>query len=182
MQGIYRFLVIVSIFMTANVTAENTYWTQVFKNQLENNEKRNSKASQSALYQLDISSLSHTLIIKEGDQSVKITVPLPNGHFAQFNLSPSKIMAASLANKYPNIKTFSGFEVGKPQNKGRFDITMHGFHGVFNYEGDKVFIEPISRDNNKIYHSYFRSDSQPVSNSVIGKRFEPKKDEFRLEQ
>jgi len=182
MPGIYRFLVIVSIFISVNVAAENTYWTQVFKNQLENIENRNSKASKSALYQLDINSLSHTLMISEGSKSVKITLPLPNGDFALFNLSPSKIMAANLADKYPKIQTFSGFEVGKPQHKGRFDISMHGFHGVFNYQGDKVFIEPISRDNHKIYHSYFRSDSQPISKSAIGKRFEPKKDKFRLDQ
>jgi len=181
MQNIYRLLVLLIFFISGNSEAanKNSFWDPTFNYQLEKSDKLNSKALHASLYHLDLNSLSDKLTSSKSEQ---VALPLPNGDFVLFNLSPSKIMAQSLSDKYPNIQTFSGFEIGNPQHKGRFDITVHGFHGVFNYKGDKVFIEPISRDNNKIYHSYFRSDSQPISNSALGKRFEPKKDKFRLDQ
>ena len=45
-------------------------------------------------------------------------------------------MADGLAKKYPNIKTFSGISLEKPENTGRFDITPNGFHGMFVHEDE----------------------------------------------
>lgn len=181
MQNIYRLLVLIIFSIAGNSASANnhSFWTQEFNNQINKNDKLNSKALHSSLYRLDLNSFSDNLNL---DAFLDVALPLPNGNFVRFNLSPSKIMAQSLSDKYPDIRTFTGYEIGKPQHTGRFDITLHGLHGVFNYKGDKVFIEPISRDNNKIYHSYFRSDSQPISKEALGQRFEPKKDMFRLEQ
>lgn len=181
MQNIYRLLVVIIFSIAGNSASANnhSFWTQTFNNQINKSDKLNSKASHSSLYRLDLNSFSDNLNL---DASNNVVLPLPNGDFSVFILSRSHVMAQSLSNKYPNIQTFTGYEIGNPQHKGRFDITMHGFHGVFNYNGDKVFIEPVNRDNNKIYHSYFRSDSQPISKDALGHRSEPKKDMFRLEQ
>jgi len=185
MRNTYLLLILLSSFICINLQAANevsfkrSHWTKTFENHLKQNTKLNSKASKSSLYNLDINSLRNSLT---SDKSAVIEIPLPNGNFALFNLTPSSIMAAELSEKYPNIRTFSGFELGNSQHKGRFDITIHGFHGVFTYKGDKVFIEPISRNNNVTYQSYYRSHAEPISKNAIGKRFKPRKDQFRLEQ
>ncbi len=74
--------------------------------------------------------------------NIVISVPLPDGQLIDFILTPSSIMAAELAQSYPEIKTFTGVQVGNANNSGRFDITPNGFHGMFNYDGEVVFIEP----------------------------------------
>lgn len=83
-----------------------------------------------------------------------VELPIPSGELVKFKLTPEQIMADELAKKYPNIKTFSGvaidsanvenvtFDDDSNKNTGRFDITPNGFHGMFYYQGERVFVEP----------------------------------------
>ncbi len=129
-----------------------------------------SRASNDKSFNLNIELLEQFL----GDEeTVTIDLPLPNGEFAAFKLTANSVMNNELAAKYPSIRTFSGYQLDKPEHQGNFDITPHGFHGVFTFENDKVFIDPIRRDNNTAYHSYYRKDAQPLSQSALGKRLSP---------
>jgi hypothetical protein len=130
-----------------------------------------SRASKGKSFNLNIELLEQLLSNKE---TITLDLPLPNGQFSTFKLTPSTVMNSELAAKYPSIKTFTGYQVDKPEHQGHFDITPHGFHGVFTFDNDKVFIDPIRRNNRSTYHSYFRKDSEPISLSALGKRFSPK--------
>ena len=131
-------------------------------------------------------------ILRSDKQSIAIALPLPNGELVNFNLTPVSVMADELAIKYPNIRTFIGTSVNNPNNTGRFDITPNGFHGMFYYNGERVFVEPeniyvkeemglssekVSRifDNptNK-YKSYF-SQSNRLTSKIMHKFHQPKK-------
>jgi len=81
------------------------------------------------------------LLLKE-TEGIVVSIPLPNGKLADFTLKQSSVMATALANTYPDIKTFTGTQVDNIHNTGRFDITPNGFHGMFYYQGELVFIEP----------------------------------------
>jgi len=111
-------------------------------------------------------------------------IPLPNGELVTFKLTPENIMADELAIKYPNIKTFSGVSLDNPYHTGRFDITPNGFHGMFYYQGKRVFVEPQniytqvkigikSKKSSKIfdnptneYKSYFNRDDNLANRSA----------------
>jgi len=131
----------------------------------------NSRAVNDKNFELNVDLL--TQILAE-EKEVVLDLPLPNGQFATFRLSASSVMSSGLAEKYPSIKTFTGYQVDKPENHGNFDITPHGFHGVFSFENDKVFIDPIKRNNRATYHSYFKKDAQPLSLNALGKRLAPR--------
>lgn len=92
------------------------------------------------IYAMDEAALRKVLLSEQ--QATVISVPLPNGELIDFTLTASNVVAEALSRKYPEIKTFVGVQVNHPKNKGRFDITPNGFHGMFYYEGDLVFIEP----------------------------------------
>lgn len=92
------------------------------------------------IYAMDEAALRKFLLSEQ--QATVISVPLPNGELIDFTLTASNVVAEGLSRKYPEIKTFVGVQVNHPKNKGRFDITPNGFHGMFYYEGDLVFIEP----------------------------------------
>ncbi len=107
-----------------------------------------------------------------------ITLPLPNGSFADFKLTPERVVAVELAEKYPQISTFIGHQVGAQQNSGRFDITPNGFHGMFRIAGELVFIEPSASflqvneqqaesrnsESQSLYISYYRKDAKQQPN------------------
>ncbi len=139
----------------------------------------NGKALNKKAFNIDIALLEQ---LTRDNESLLIDLPLPSGGFAQFKLTPSGVMSRELAEKYPSIKTFTGYQVNNPEHSGRFDITPHGFHGVFNYEKEKVYIEPISRENNYQYQSYFKKDAQPLTSDASGRRLAPRKDSLPLFQ
>ena len=132
--------------------------------------KINSKSTSGLYFDVDISQLEQQLLNHE---SGIVTLPLPNGHYASFKLAVSQVMHPELAAKYPSIKTFSGYQVNHPENTGQFDITPHGFHGVFNIADEKVFIEPLSKDSNSRYHNYYRKDALPIEHSALITRLAP---------
>lgn len=131
-------------------------------------------------------------ILLSEEQSIVIALPLPNAQFVNFNLTPVSVMADELAIKYPNIRTFIGTTLNNPNNTGRFDITPNGFHGMFYYNGQRIFVEPensyvqeeiglpsakVSRSfDNSINHykSYFSQDSQ-LTSKLTHKFHQPKK-------
>ncbi|MBL4942363.1 MAG: hypothetical protein JKY81_11960 [Colwellia sp.] len=95
-------------------------------------------------------------------QAIVIALPLANGKLVNFKLTPVSVMADELAKKYPNIRTFIGVSLDNPNNTGRFDITPNGFHGMFYYQGERIFIEP-KKTNSMFEHSnseYKRYTSQ----------------------
>jgi hypothetical protein len=130
-----------------------------------------SRAKKGKSFNLNIELLGQVL---GNQETTTIDLPLPNGQFSTFKLTPSSVMNSELAAKYPSIRTFTGYQVDKPENQGHFDITPHGFHGVFTFDNDKVFIDPIERGNRSTYHSYFRKDAEPLSLMALGKRFAPR--------
>ncbi len=88
-----------------------------------------------------------------------MAIPLPDGRLVDFKLTPSLVVAPELAARYPEIKTYSGVQVDNPEHTGRFDITPKGFHGMFRFNGDTVFIEPNNQNTVNQYKSYFRKDA-----------------------
>jgi len=81
-------------------------------------------------------------VLLNNEGSITLSLPLPNGELVDFILTPSGIMAPDLATKYSQIKTYTGVEVNNPAHHGRFDITPNGFHSMFLYQGQWIFIEP----------------------------------------
>lgn len=69
------------------------------------------------------------------DEGVLIDLPLPNNKFVRFRMFSDTIMEPELAAKFPSIKTYWGYDESNPRNRGRFDITENGFHGMFSYNG-----------------------------------------------
>ncbi|WP_440874094.1 reprolysin-like metallopeptidase [Thalassotalea sp. PLHSN55] len=113
-------------------------------------------------FSVDLAELRALLLGVE--QSIVISLPLPDASLLDFELSNSNSMAPALAQKYPAIKTFQGIALNSNDNNelitGRFDITPNGFHGMFSYQGDTAFVEPSPDGEDHQYISYFRSNAQ----------------------
>lgn len=116
------------------------------------------RVSLATTFTTDIEQL-RTLLLWQSESYV-ISLPLPDGTLVDFELTPSRVVATELAEKYPQIKTFSGHQVNNEHNYGRFDITPNGFHGMFVFDGETLFIEP---KRIAVSHSLTASPTTPLN-------------------
>ncbi|HDZ8838623.1 TPA: hypothetical protein RUW99_002262 [Aeromonas veronii] len=100
----------------------------------------------------------------------KLTLPLPDGGEVTFALEAYNVLPADLAAKYPQIRTFKGYNPAHPVNTGRFDLGPQGFHAMFSHQGKMVFVDPLR--NAEGYAVYYQQDAysrlEEDADKVIG--------------
>jgi hypothetical protein len=159
--------------LSLNASAQNdSFWNEMPQMRSAEQSVIGSKQFNGAkAYELNIASLENSLSSLMSSQSIsgavshEISLPLPSGELVLFLLKPTVVMEPALVEKYPSITVYEGHEVGVPSNQGRFDITPHGFHGMFNYNGQRIFIDPISLGNRTQYRVY---DASKATDSAPG--------------
>ena len=87
-----------------------------------------------------------------------LTLPMADGTLARMAVLESPIMAAELAARYPEIKTYAAQGVDDPAITARFDWTPKGFHGIVLSPKGTVLIEPASVSDVENYIVYFQGD------------------------
>ena len=87
-----------------------------------------------------------------------LTLPMPNGGFAEFAMVESPIMEAALAAKFPDIRTYAGKGLHDPSATLRLDVTPVGFHAQILTPTGDFFIDPYQVNDNSHYVVYFRKD------------------------
>ncbi len=93
--------------------------------------------------------------------SIKFSVPMPDGRFADFRLVESPVMEPGLVDAYPSIKTYAGQGIDDPTATMRCDLTPFGFHAMILSANGTVFIDPVDRWNPESYVSYYKRDALP---------------------
>lgn len=83
-----------------------------------------------------------------------IELPMPDGHLETLTVVESPIIAAGLAAKYPEIKSY---KVSGNGISGRIGFTYKGFHGMLFTPEGTIYIDPIGNEA-ETYHAYNRND------------------------
>lgn len=100
-----------------------------------------------------------------------VELPMPYGGMSKFSITEYSMMEPALADKFPDIKTYTIKGIDDPYATGKIDVTMHGFHAmVLSVRGD-YFIDPYSRNENEIYMCYFKKDF--MTNKTFECSFDP---------
>lgn len=108
---------------------------------------------------------SESLQQRFSDKTAAITLalPLPDGTFADFTLTPSRVMSADLAARYPQFMSYDAVQVNAPLNVGRFSLTHKGLTGIFSQNGQWALLSPVYEKNDEQYVSYYYLDSDGES-------------------
>lgn len=87
-----------------------------------------------------------------------VTLPMPDGTTRDFKVWETSMMPQELANKFPEIKTFTASAVDDPTVTAKLDFTGYGFHAMI-FDGDNTaFIDPFDNFHDGFYLGYYKND------------------------
>ena len=94
-----------------------------------------------------------------GAAPLVLALPRPDGTSARFALREAPVMAAALAARYPQIRTYAGIGLDDATATVRLDLTPRGFHAQVLSSGSPGFdIDPARPTDMRHYLSYYRQD------------------------
>jgi hypothetical protein len=123
------------------------------------------------VFALDTAGLQRRLVLApmefgKRSSAVSISVPMPDGTYALFEVQESPVMHPDLAAKFPGIKTYIGRCPEDPTASARFDWTPKGFHAQILKPSGAVYVDPYYAGNTVFYSSYTAGDyEEPVKDA-----------------
>ncbi len=175
-QCLKYILQVVFSLSTAVAVAQNTSpWQRLSKTDsaiaMANPSKHNHDVQQ--VYNVNLEAFK-TIIHKNSNQRSNTTIiEIPNekGELEQFHVKESELFHPDLQAKFPQIRTYVGFNVKNPSITVRFRISPKGIKSMrFTPSEDVTYIESLHNDTSKciVYKEHHRNNSHnPVKCGVI---------------
>lgn len=102
---------------------------------------------------------------EQENSTTQITLPLPDGKTARFEIWESSVMHPDLQVRYPEIRCYTGRGIDDPQAIIKCDLTPWGFHAMtFSPSAGSFFIDPYFHGDAGIGIVYFKKDYQRRKN------------------
>ncbi|UGS23827.1 zinc-dependent metalloprotease [Flavobacterium channae] len=148
---------------------QNKLWTKVSIEKLGSQEKmeRVSVPSAYQIMHLDLNAFKQNLVGAPVDldgvfSNTIVEFPNSKGELSKFRVYESPIMEKGLADRYPDIKSYSAIGIDNPTVRLRFSVTLFGLH-VMSTSGDEgtYYIDTYTKDLNN-YIVYNRKDLSTV--------------------
>jgi len=148
-----------TIFLIAfSAFGQNTFFTQVSKSVTQKSNTRHKDREEKQLFEFDYTKL-HAILSNESkkDKSAKaseviISFPNTSGEFENYSIKEASVMSSDLQAKYPEIKSYSGYNIDSPQASIRFSLSPYkGFSGVILGKKETIIYEPDSKNSNQIH-------------------------------
>ncbi len=170
MRKIYKlnFTVFIFSFLSLSLNAQNLFFADAGENKTLNTtgqrvivpqKFRTSSLNVQAMKDF-LWSLPEEKTVFNTRQSPVISIPMPDGTTARFNVWESSIQEPGLAAKFPDIKTFLGQGIDDRYATIRMDFGPNGFHAQVLSANGSYYIDPYARGDVNNYISYFRTDLQ----------------------
>lgn len=96
-----------------------------------------------------------------------ISFPTPDGRLKTFRMFSSPVMPASLAQKYPDILTYTGIGLDNPGERVSVTVSNSGIKAMILGSKGNVFIDPI-KESPGSYRVSYQEISAPISNHCSG--------------
>ena len=121
------------------------------------------------VYTLDEATLKLQMwgLAEDPAQAMIVSLPMPDGTYRDFSVWQTPMMPQELANKYPDIKTFTGQAVNDHRVTARLEFTLFGFSAMI-YDGDNTsFVDPYDNLHDGFYLVHYKKDeTRALSNRM----------------
>ena len=154
-----KLLLLPCLFVSQTLIAGESLWTDISPNY----QSRSNQLTVDPLHADRKLTLNYEKLAQQLSESndALLEFPLPNGNSVMLRAEPSTAMSPTLAAKFPQIKTWRVHDPDNPSVSGSIDIGPNGFHGfIYTADGDRVFIDPDSTDDNSRYTALSRRNSK----------------------
>ena len=92
------------------------------------------------------------------NQALEITLPAPDNTMRTFKIWKTPIFEKELADKHPEIQTFTAYADGDHNVTAKLDYTPYGFRAMV-LDGNKSYlIDPYSKEADGYYLAYYQKD------------------------
>lgn len=171
---------LVLMFFSGKAQDSDKFWTKTSELEkiVAKKIERKSIPNEFGVYQLNLNTLKSNLINapkrkgKLTKSSTVLSFPTENGELEKYQVFEVPIMEEGLQKKYPNIKSYIGKGIDKPNSTVRLSVTSLGLHAMISQESGKMlYIDPYTQ-NKETYITYTKK-SLPEP-----EQFECKVDEF----
>jgi len=163
MNFLKYFIKIIFIFFAFSCTAQNFY-TWVDESRIPQDGTRWIVPQKFKTVEVKMTDLKNQLkaapLEFTGKQPLQIEIPLPNGTAMAFNLVQTIIMEKALADKYPEIKAYTGYAIQDPSIILKMDVTYKGLHGYIVSPKYIYSIDPYHDKTTGFYIVYDKKDYQ----------------------
>lgn len=159
------FLTVLALFFIFNnAYSQKTFWTKTNLEKINSLEKldRITMPTKYQIFSLKLDEFNTALLKAPNDltsqpSDVVISFPNAEGILMNYEVYKAPIMEESLANKYPDIKSYSGKNLEDPTSSIRFSVTNFGLHAMIFSESGTYYIDAFTKDKNN-YIIYKKSD------------------------
>ncbi|MFK8007645.1 MAG: reprolysin-like metallopeptidase [Saprospiraceae bacterium] len=157
------------LFISLNLVAQNP-WMDISNNAITNlhEDNFNPLPSEYRVVNLDFAQLKNHLknAPMEFTEAAKsnpllLALPMPDGTMQNFEVAKSPMMEQRLADKFPEIKTFTLQGVDDPTAVGRMDFNASNFHAFLRSANDAFLIDPAGDH----YISFYKKNKYVPKNA-----------------
>ena len=131
---------------------QQNYWTKLNRNSTSELRTRWTNPKVFSLYQLDLEKIKNDLKNApkrfSGNENLIIKFPDSDGNVRNYIVQEASVMEPELQAKFPEIRTYTGWEKGKPANSIRFSMTPETGISAMYFDGwDVSYLDSYTKDN-----------------------------------
>ncbi len=128
-------------------------------------DERDIKVEKAYLFELNLDALKRQLSnapLRYSNYSENslptISLPMPDGTVKLFKIMEAPVLHPDLQSRFPDIRSYAGYEARNPSTTIRFDVSPNGLSAMILDENGAMFIDAYSHKNTTFYQSYHKKD------------------------
>ena len=111
--------------------------------------------------------LSSPVLAATARSNTVVAFPTPEGKFKDFRMFLSPIMPANLAQKYPDIQTYTGIGLDNPSERVSVTTSNSGIKAMILGSKGNIFIDPV-KEITGIYRVSYQEITESISDHCLG--------------
>ena len=146
------------------------YWTKAPVTPTQNLAQRWIQPKAFTLYQVNLAQLKNDLAQVpnrfSNDESKTVIFPTADGKFKEYVVQEASVMEPALQAKYPEIRSYAGWEKNNKQNSIRFSVTPDNGISVMYFDGWTIsYLDKFTADQSK--YIFYKREDLPVNDRLF---------------